>query len=113
MSDSIEELRVEVHRWKTSNDAWHTKYQTQKKRADRLDYELSLALTKQIELEQSSARREWITTRWYRIIDTAGKLWMETSNPKEVQKESARTGLPVQRLWEEVPHREWRDEVRQ
>ena len=54
MSDSIEELKAEVHRWKTSNDAWHTKYQTEKKRADRLDYELSLALTKQIELEGES-----------------------------------------------------------
>jgi hypothetical protein len=54
--------------------------------------------------------REWKPTRWYRILNPDdGSLWMETSDPKEAAKESAATGWPVKRLWQEVPRIEWRE----
>lgn len=45
--------------------------------------------------------------RWYRINQPDGRLWMETSDPDEVFRESAKSGWPVERLWERTEY-EWR-----
>ncbi|KIA63016.1 hypothetical protein [Nocardia vulneris] len=45
--------------------------------------------------------------RWYRILQPDGELWMETSDPDEVHRESQRTGWPVERLYERHES-EWR-----
>lgn len=41
----------------------------------------------------------WSSTRWLRILDPNGRLWMESSDEEEVRKESERTGWPMERLW--------------
>ncbi|WP_157107476.1 hypothetical protein [Nocardia grenadensis] len=51
----------------------------------------------------------WTPTRWYRILQPDGSLWMETSDPEEAREESARTGWPVERMYEHVGQ-QWRIE---
>ena len=50
---------------------------------------------------------EWQPTRWYRIMQPDGGLWMETSDPEEARDEAERTGRPLQRLWSRTES-EWR-----
>lgn len=50
---------------------------------------------------------DWYETRWYRILQPDGSLWMETSDHTEAAIASERTGLPVQRLWKREEW-EWR-----
>lgn len=42
---------------------------------------------------------QWEPGRWYRMFDANGNLWMETSDPEEIQREHEKTGWPILRQW--------------
>lgn len=50
---------------------------------------------------------DWRSTRWFRITQPDGTLWMETSDWDEVKEESDKTGWAVERLWKKEKW-EWR-----
>jgi hypothetical protein len=54
------------------------------------------------------SNHEWEPTRWYRVLDAAGRVWSESSDLEEVTEHAKAIGQPVLRLWREVPREEWR-----
>jgi hypothetical protein len=52
---------------------------------------------------------KWKPSRWYRVIDFEGVLWMETSDREEAIEEAKVKGFTVYRMWvrEQI---EWREE---
>jgi hypothetical protein len=50
----------------------------------------------------------WEPTAWWRVVAADGSLWCETSSESEA-RQYIRSGDKLQRLWEPVAQREWRD----
>ena len=61
-----------------------------------------------MENERARIAGDWYRTRWYRVVDEAGKLWGETSDLDEA-RECMRPGDTLQLLWAREDT-EWRDE---
>jgi hypothetical protein len=76
----------------------------------RLTAELAKATSRVAELEgerreQQSA--EWEPSRWYRVTQPNGDLWMETSDREEAVNAAHKTGWELTRLWRSESY-EWR-----
>lgn len=52
---------------------------------------------------------DWQPGRWYRINQPDGRVWCETSDREEIQREHEKTGWPIYRFWQRTDS-EWRPE---
>ncbi|WP_280411340.1 hypothetical protein [Nocardia asiatica] len=50
---------------------------------------------------------DWTPTKWFRIRQPDGSLWMETSDEEEARRMANETGRPLERHWQKVEE-EWR-----
>jgi alkylated DNA nucleotide flippase Atl1 len=55
--------------------------------------------------------RTWEPTRWWRVLDKTGDLWMESSDEEENRREATREGHKLQRLMQHRTRRKngWMD----
>jgi hypothetical protein len=76
---------------------------------DRLTAELAKATSRvaEIEGEREQQSAEWEPSRWYRVTQPNGDLWMETSDREEAVNAAHKTGWELTRLWRSESHA-WR-----